>query len=642
MKKQKINLFCYIKRSKFLFLGYLLFTVFNYLINVVMIFLVAAFIAEITVANYEIAFKYLLLYSIFALLRRLFFMTAGLFFIKMFGKMAFELRYDLVNHSFKLTSHTYSGTSSGKFIKRISQDPDDAISSFDDVVSELSLIISFLITAVYIIFVNIWIGLIIFATLIGLAIFEIYRTKIFYENNKDVKIADENITSLVGEIVRSEKDIKALNLEKELTEVSNKNFSNFKGVFNKTYMKREILVGVRNVIFEICLAAIFIVGFFFVKNVYLTIASFLFIFMNRDALIYTINCFGAITQNFSMCKLSSQRMFELYDSEKYPIERFGSLEMNDFNGEITFDNVSFYYDKTDESSKSKKKETTRSTKGESNQLTKEKSESVQEIVNSAQKNDNLIQGNIEPQEKAELNSRTEGNLDKINEENYILKNLSFKIPAGKTVAFVGKSGSGKTTILSLISKLYTVKDGAIFIDGNNINDLSKASLRSNISLVNQFPYIFNETIKNNLLMVKNDATEDELWEVCKKANLDSYINTLPKKLNTVIGEGGIKFSGGQRQRLAIARAFLKSSKIILFDESTSSLDNHAQNDIKNSIAELNKKHTVVIVAHRLSTIVNCDLIYFLENGEIKDIGTFSELFERNEKFNSLFVAETEV
>ena len=190
--------------------------------------------------------------------------------------------------------------------------------------------------------------------------------------------------------------------------------------------------------------------------------------------------------------------------------------------------------------------------------------------------------------------------------------------------------------------MYTVKSGAIYIDDNNINDLSKESLRSNISLVNQYPYIFNETIKNNLLMVKNDATEEELWEVCKKANLDSYINTLPKKLNSVIGEGGIKLSGGQRQRLAIAHAFLKKSKIILFDESTSSLDNHAQNDIKNSIAELNKDHTVVIVAHRLSTIVNCDLIYFLENGEIKDVGTFSELFERNEKFNSLFVAETEV
>ena len=640
MKEQKKNLFSYIKRNKFLFGGYLLFTILNYLLNIVLVFLIAAFIAEITVTNFELAFKYLLLFSIIALSRRIFFMTAGLFFIKMFAKMALELRYDLVNHSFKLSSQTYSETASGKLIKRISDDPDQAISSLDDIVSELSIIVSFLITAIYIIFVNIWIGLIVIATLIILVIFDIYRTKLYYKNNKKVKLADEKIASLVGEIVRSEKDIKALNLEKELSEVSNKNFQSYKSIFNKTYVQREVLSGTKNIIFEICLAVILIVGFFFVKNTYITIASFLFIFMNRDALFYAVNCFGYVVQSLSVCKLSCHRMFELYDGKKYPIEKFGSIEVQDIKGEITFDNVSFYYDETDESSENKKKATKNAKKANDKSI-KEKSESVPEIVNLAQKGDDLIQENIELQGNVELN-KAEEIIKEINKENYILKNLSFKIPAGKTVAFVGKSGSGKTTILSLISKLYTVKSGAIYIDDNNINDLSKESLRSNISLVNQYPYIFNETIKNNLLMVKNDATEEELWEVCKKANLDSYINTLPKKLNSVIGEGGIKLSGGQRQRLAIAHAFLKKSKIILFDESTSSLDNHAQNDIKNSIAELNKDHTVVIVAHRLSTIVNCDLIYFLENGEIKDVGTFSELFERNEKFNSLFVAETEV
>ena len=296
-------------------------------------------------------------------------------------------------------------------------------------------------------------------------------------------------------------------------------------------------------------------------------------------------------------------MFELFDAEKYPIEKFGNTEMAECKGEISFDNVSFYYDKTNEDKK--------------------------------EKNDKITKTNIE---KGTETIIAEEKTDETN--NYILKNLSFKIPTGKTVAFVGKSGSGKTTILSLINKLYTVKSGSIFVDDINISDLTKESLRSSISLVNQYPYIFNESIKNNLLMVKNDATEEELWNVCKKSNLDSFIKTLLHKLDTVIGEGGIKLSGGQRQRLAIARAFLKKSKIILFDESTSSLDNHAQNDIKNSIAELHKNHTVVIVAHRLSTIVNCDLIYFLENGEIKDVGTFTELFERNEKFNSLFVAET--
>ena len=616
MKKQKINLFYYIKRNKLLFGGYLLFTTFSHLVNIVSIFLIAAFIAEITVVNFDLAFTYLIYGTILIVLRRIFYMTAGLFFIKMFGKMAFEMRYDLVNHSFKLTSQTYSESSSGKFIKRISQDPEQAIESMDSIVEPISIIFGFLITIIYIITINIWIGLLVITTVIGLVILELIRTKIFYKNRKLVKIADENIASLVGEIVRSEKDIKALNLENELIEVSNKNFLNYKECFNKSYIKNETLSGFRNVIFELCLAVILIVGLTFVQNTYITLASFLFIFMNRDALNSAIYCFGLITQNISMCKLSSQRMFELFDAEKYPIEKFGNTEMAECRGEISFDNVSFYYDKTNEDKK------------EENNKTKES----KKIKNNAKENESSNVG------KGTKIIITEEKTDGTN--NYILKNLSFKIPAGKTVAFVGKSGSGKTTILSLINKLYVVQSGSIFVDDININDLTKESLRSNISLVNQYPYIFNESIKNNLLMVKNDATEEELWNVCKKANLDKFIETLPKKLDTVIGEGGIKLSGGQRQRLAIARAFLKKSKIILFDESTSSLDNHAQNDIKNSIAELHKNHTVVIVAHRLSTIVNCDLIYFLENGEIKDVGTFTELFERNEKFNSLFVAET--
>ena len=351
MKKQKITLLSYIKRNKLLFGGYLLFTTFSHLVNIVSIFLIAAFIAEITVVNFDLAFTYLIYGTILIVLRRIFYMTAGLFFIKMFGKMAFEMRYDLVNHSFKLTSQTYSESSSGKFIKRISQDPKQAIESMDSIVEPISIIFGFLITIIYIITINIWIGLLVITTVIGLVILELIRTKIFYKNRKLVKIADENIASLVGEIVRSEKDIKALNLENELIEVSNKNFLNYKECFNKSYIKNETLSGFRNVIFELCLAIILIVGLTFVQNTYITLASFLFIFMNRDALNSAIYCFGLITQNISMCKLSSQRMFELFDAEKYPIEKFGNTEMAECRGEISFDNVSFYYEKTNEDKK---------------------------------------------------------------------------------------------------------------------------------------------------------------------------------------------------------------------------------------------------------------------------------------------------
>ena len=223
--------------------------------------------------------------------------------------------------------------------------------------------------------------------------------------------------------------------------------------------------------------------------------------------------------------------------------------------------------------------------------------------------------------------------------NKIFENLSFKIEPNTTVAFVGKSGSGKSTILNLMSKMYEVDSGQVLIDNININDFDKPSLRNTISLVNQFPYIFDMTIKENLLLAKKEATDEEILNALEKSSLKEFVDTLPKGIDTKVGESGIKLSGGQKQRLAIARALLRNSPIIIFDESTSSLDNFAQEEVKKSIDSLKGKSTIVIVAHRLSTIKNVDKIFFLEDGKIEDIGTFEELFKRNEKFKALFLVE---
>jgi ABC-type multidrug transport system fused ATPase/permease subunit len=161
----------------------------------------------------------------------------------------------------------------------------------------------------------------------------------------------------------------------------------------------------------------------------------------------------------------------------------------------------------------------------------------------------------------------------------------------------------------------------------------------NISMISQFPYIFDMSIKENLLLVKKDATDEEIWDVLARACFDEDVKAMPKGIDTKVGETGVKLSGGQRQRLAIARALLKNSKIIMFDESTSSLDNFAQSHIQQSIENLKGQHTIIIVAHRLSTIKNVDTIYFLENGEIKGKGTFDELFNNNEDFQKMFLIE---
>ena len=224
-------------------------------------------------------------------------------------------------------------------------------------------------------------------------------------------------------------------------------------------------------------------------------------------------------------------------------------------------------------------------------------------------------------------------------QNKIFDKLSFKIPANSTVAFVGKSGSGKSTILNLISKMYEADEGKVLIGGEDIKDFDKESLRQTISLVNQFPYIFDMTIKENLILAKANASDDEIADALKKSSLDEFVYSLPKGIETKVGESGIKLSGGQKQRLAIARAMLRKSKITIFDESTSSLDNIAQEHVKRSIDLMKGQSTIIIVAHRLSTIKNVDHIFFLDEGKIIDEGTFDKLFNTNEKFKTMFLAE---
>ena len=224
-------------------------------------------------------------------------------------------------------------------------------------------------------------------------------------------------------------------------------------------------------------------------------------------------------------------------------------------------------------------------------------------------------------------------------DNLVLDNLSFKIDANSTVAFVGKSGAGKSTIFSLIDKMYEVDSGEILIDGVNINELDKDSIRNNITVINQNPYIFNLSIKDNLKLVKENLTDEEMISACKMACLDDFINTLPDKYDTVVGEGGITLSGGQKQRLAIARALIQKTEIILFDEATSALDNETQKEIQEAIHNMQGEYTILIIAHRLSTIIDSDRILFLNDGHIEAEGTHEELLNKSLAYKHLYETE---
>lgn len=221
----------------------------------------------------------------------------------------------------------------------------------------------------------------------------------------------------------------------------------------------------------------------------------------------------------------------------------------------------------------------------------------------------------------------------------VLDDLSFQVHANETVAFVGKSGAGKSTIFSLLCKLYPVDSGKITIDGVDINLLDQDSIRGNITVISQNPYIFHVSVRDNLRLMMEDITEEEMIRACKLACIHDFIMTLPDGYDTIVGEGGVNLSGGQRQRLAIARAFLQKTEIILFDEATSALDNETQKEIQKAIHNLQKDYTILIIAHRLSTIINSDRILFIDKGKVMGEGTHKELLKSCKGYKELYEAE---
>lgn len=225
------------------------------------------------------------------------------------------------------------------------------------------------------------------------------------------------------------------------------------------------------------------------------------------------------------------------------------------------------------------------------------------------------------------------------DEDLTLRDLDLNIEPHKKIAIVGRSGNGKSTLFNLLLRYFDPISGTISLDGVNINDLTEENLRKNISIIRQTPFLFNLSIFDNFKLVKEDVTLEEVRKYCKEAYIDDYIMSLPDKYDTTIGEGGINLSGGQKQRLAIARTLLLNTKIILFDEATSALDNESQDYIKKTIDNLVKDHTIVIVAHRLSTIVDADVINVIDKGKLEATGTHEELLKKSKVYKNLYSNE---
>lgn len=597
-KKKKIGLKQYLAKHKLGIFLYILVYAIAAVCSIFTTLLFADGIEYITIAKYKQAIIVAGICLGLILVKRICWYLSGIIYQKVANAIMADLNYDLSKQSFKLNSKTYSDHNTGTFVLRLINDPENVIGSLANMVDIITDIISALIMVIYISTLNVWIGLIIVSVVILGMFLEKKRGNVRIKNKRDRNKKRDKVNSLSTEIVRSEKDIKALGLEEKLSEVSKESFLEYKRASARTEIVDMSFWSARNLIIELVGVAILILGIHFIDKGLITLATFMIIYSNNDNLYRLIWGLGNVFTSIIDIRVSTERMFGLFDENEFITEKFGDVELDNVKGAIEFKKVKFTYVEYEE-------------REEHHRMTRKERKEYKKA----------------PKER------------KVKSTNTIFDNLSFKVDPNTTVAFVGKSGSGKSTILNLMSKLYEVEDGAILIDGVNINDLSKNTLRRSISLVNQFPYIFDMTIKDNLLLAKKDATDEEIETAIQKASLAEFINSLPDGVNTKVGESGIKLSGGQKQRLAIARALLRNSSIIIFDESTSSLDNFAQEDIRKSIDELKGKSTIVIVAHRLSTIRNVDKIFFLDEGKIVDIGTFEQLFENNVKFRNMFYAE---
>lgn len=400
----------------------------------------------------------------------------------------------------------------------------------------------------------------------------LYNEKTKKKGKKDIQFRNqtENVSGLVGELVRGVRDIKMLNAKNSFItklddNITNQNQRRFE--MAKVNMIYTYIIDTLKAVFELGLVMLLV---FLINNNTITIAVAIALFNYKSGIMKLVmEHVSALLDQAKDFNISCDRVFSIIDDNTFEKEKFGDKHLEKIKGNFEFKNVTFSYD----------------------------------------------------------------------EKKNVLEDLSFKINSGEMIGFVGKSGAGKTTIFNLLCKMYDVQNGVIKIEDTDIKELDEESIRGNITIISQNPYIFNLSIRDNLKLVKEDITDEEMYEACRLACLDKFIDSLPDKYDTIVGEAGVILSGGQKQRLAIARALIQKTKIILFDEATSALDNETQAEIQKAISNLKDEYTILIIAHRLSTIVNCDRIMVLENGKIIEQGTHQKLLERSSTYQTLYKTE---
>jgi len=559
----------YAKHAKKPMIIFTLSHILQILINVVTPLLSAKIVIELTTNNYTRLLIITIILFIIDCLHNITMYTGRILGSKIYRETMTYMAYDLGKCTLKIETKCLDEHTSGLFIQRLTSDTSKLSTIYGNIIAQISNILKYigLLGALFIVNKQVFL----FETLFMILIFILQRKKTHEEKIRDkvYRKKNEKITGLVGELVRGARDIKMLNSENDFLDELNKKI---KETNEERYIMNRKTFGYSfKIVFTKDIEKLLLLIMLILQMKYGMIipAMALVVYNYANSLGSSTNTLDQIFELIRDFNLSSERIKEIMDDNKFKKEKFGTKHLKKVKGNFEFENVSFGY------------------------------------------NDKLI-----------------------------LKDLSFKIKENETVAFVGKSGAGKTTIFNLLCKMYDINEGTITIDGININDLDKDSIRGNITIISQNPYIFNMSIKDNLRLVKKDLTDKEMIKACEIACLDEFINELPDKYETIIGEGGVNLSGGQKQRLAIARALVQKTEIILFDEATSALDNITQEKITNALNNMKNEYTILIIAHRLSTIQNADRILYIEDGKIQKEGTHKYLLKNCKEYKELY--ETEI
>lgn len=566
-KKYYKKIFNYFKDKKILILVYIISSFIIIGFNTITPALSAKSLTAITETNLSDMFKYALLIFIVTILNRLISFINRDSSTKIQDDVEIKIKADVSKELFDLEIKNFDKEGTGFFANRINSEPRHLASIFTRIRYNITSFLSSIGILIYVFYINYIIGIYFVSISFILFYMSKKRTKMWEEERKVSEEIHEKYTSNFGELIRGIKDIKVLNLKKELIKKTTKEQKHIIK-YNYESRKRDEKFFLTDDFVRNLIDLVFIIlGIVLIKNNFITGSNYLVIYMYKGRCCYFVDDINDFYRNYRDFNLSLERLYEIIDGTKYSKEQFGNTKINVL-GNIEFKNTHFSYD-----------------------------------------------------------------------NNEVLKGLSFKIGANETIGIVGKSGVGKTTIFNLLNKLYQVDNNSIFIDGFDINELSENTIRESISTITQDPYIFNMSIKDNLKIVNSNLTDEEIYEKCKLCLLDEYVESLDKKYDTLVGENGVILSGGLKQRLAIARALIKNSKIILLDEATSSLDNETQEHIHESIKKIRNNYTILIIAHRLSTVIDCDKILVIDDGKVVGFDTHNNLVKNNKIYQKLYKKE---